>query len=49
MQSIDVIVRDVMTVHSDTDLAESVKHLAEHDVSAFPVVLTRVADEMMAT
>ena len=32
------MVREVMTVHPDTDVAEAVKLLAEHDVSALPVV-----------
>jgi CBS domain-containing protein len=38
MRAIDVMVRDVVTVHPDTDVAEAVKLLAEHDVSALPVV-----------
>ena len=38
MQAIDVMVRDVVTVHPDTDVAEAIKLLAEHDVSALPVV-----------
>lgn len=38
MRAIDVMVRDVVTVHPDTDIAEAVKLLAEHDVSALPVV-----------
>src|SRR5271167_4699197 len=40
MRAIDVMVRDVVTVHSDTDVADAVKLLAEHDVSALPVVDT---------
>jgi CBS domain-containing protein len=38
MQATDVMVRDVVTVRPDTDLAEAVKLLAEHDVSALPVI-----------
>ncbi len=38
MRAIDVMVRDVVTVHADTDIAEAIKLLAEHDVSALPVV-----------
>jgi CBS domain-containing protein len=38
MKAIDVMVRDVVTVKPDDDLAQAVKLLAEHDVSALPVV-----------
>ena len=38
MRAVDVMVRDVVTVRPDTDVAEAVKLLAEHDVSALPVV-----------
>ena len=38
MRAIDVMVRDVVTVHPDTDGADAVKLLSEHDVSALPVV-----------
>ena len=38
MRAIDVMVRDVVTVYPDTDVAEAIKLLAEHDVSALPVV-----------
>ena len=38
MRAIDVMVRDVVTVRPDTDVAEAIKLLAEHDVSALPVV-----------
>jgi len=38
MRAIDVMVRDVVTVRSDTDVADAVKLLSEHDVSALPVV-----------
>jgi CBS domain-containing protein len=38
MRAIDVMVRDVVTVRPETDLAEAVKLLAEHDISALPVV-----------
>jgi CBS domain-containing protein len=40
MRAIDVMVRNPATVRSETDLAEAVKLLAEHDVSALPVVDT---------
>ena len=38
MRAIDVMVRDVITVHPDTDVAEAIKLLSKHDVSALPVV-----------
>jgi CBS domain-containing protein len=38
MRAIDVMVRDVITVHADTDVAEAIKLLSEHDISALPVV-----------
>ena len=38
MRAIDVMVRDVVTVHPDMDVAEAVKLLIEHDVSALPVL-----------
>ena len=38
MRAIDVMVRDVVTVRPDTDVAEATKLLAEHDVSALPVL-----------
>jgi CBS domain-containing protein len=38
MRAIDVMVRDVVTVRPDTDIAEAIKLLSEHDVSALPVV-----------
>jgi CBS domain-containing protein len=38
MQAIDVMVRDVATVHPETDVAEAIKVLAERDISALPVV-----------
>jgi CBS domain-containing protein len=38
MRAIDVMVHDVVTVQPDTDVAEAIKLLAEHDVSALPVV-----------
>ena len=40
MRAIDVMVRNPATVRSETDLAEAVKLLAEHDLSALPVVDT---------
>jgi CBS domain-containing protein len=38
MRAIDVMVRDVVTVHPDADVADAIKLLAEHDVSALPVL-----------
>jgi len=38
MRAIDVMVRDVVTVRADTDVADAIKLLGEHDVSALPVV-----------
>src|SRR5262249_19548246 len=40
MRAIDVMVRDVVTVSPNADVAEAIKLLAEHDVSALPVVDT---------
>jgi CBS domain-containing protein len=38
MRAVDVMVRDVVTVRPDTDVAEAIRLLGEHDVSALPVV-----------
>jgi CBS domain-containing protein len=38
MQATDVMVRDVVTVHPETDAADAIKLLAAHDLSALPVV-----------
>ena len=38
MRAIDVMVRDIVTVHPDTDVADAIKLMSEHDVSALPVV-----------
>jgi CBS domain-containing protein len=38
MRAIDVMVRDVVTVAPDTDVGIAIRLLAEHDVSALPVV-----------
>jgi CBS domain-containing protein len=38
MKALDVMVRDVVTVKPDEAVAEAVRLLAEHDVSALPVV-----------
>lgn len=38
MKAVDVMVRDVVTVKPDDEVAEAVRLLAEHDVSALPVV-----------
>jgi len=38
MRAIDVMVRDVVTVRPDTDVAAAIKLLTEHDVSALPVL-----------
>jgi CBS domain-containing protein len=38
MRAVDVMVRDVVTVHPETGVADAIKLLAEHDVSALPVL-----------
>lgn len=38
MKAIDVMVRDVVTVTPEADVASAVKLLVEHDISALPVV-----------
>jgi CBS domain-containing protein len=38
MRATDVMVRDVVTVRPDMNVADAVKLLSEHDVSALPVV-----------
>jgi CBS domain-containing protein len=38
MKAQDVMVRDVLTVEPDADVSEAIKILAEHDISALPVV-----------
>lgn len=38
MKALDVMVRDVVTVRPDDTVADAVRLLAEHDVSALPVV-----------
>lgn len=38
MRAMDVMVHDVVTVRPETDFAEAVKLMSEHDVSALPVV-----------
>ncbi len=38
MKAIDVMVRDVVTVTPDTAVSDAVKLLAQHDISALPVV-----------
>jgi CBS domain-containing protein len=38
MLASDVMVRNVVSVHPDTDVADAIKLLAEHDVSALPVL-----------
>jgi len=38
MRAIDVMVRNVVTVHPETEVTEAIKLLAEHDFSALPVV-----------
>jgi CBS domain-containing protein len=38
MRAIDVMVRDVVTVHPESEIAAAVKLLGEHDISALPVV-----------
>jgi CBS domain-containing protein len=41
MKAADVMVRGVVTVHPDTDVADAIKLLAERDISALPVVDTQ--------
>jgi CBS domain-containing protein len=38
MRAIDVMVRDVVTVRPDTEIAEAIRLLVEQDVSALPVI-----------
>jgi CBS-domain-containing membrane protein len=38
VKAADVMVRNVVTVHPDSDVADAVKLLVEHDISALPVV-----------
>ena len=38
MKAMDVMVHDVVTVKADDDVADAIKLLAEHDISALPVV-----------
>jgi CBS domain-containing protein len=38
MKAQDVMVRDVLTIKPDADVADAIKLLAEHDISALPVV-----------
>ena len=38
MRATDAMIRDVVTVHPDTDVADAIKLLSEHDVSALPVL-----------
>src|SRR5215469_2906218 len=38
MKAADVMVRDVVTVHSETDVADAVKLMVARDISALPVV-----------
>src|SRR5271166_1505337 len=38
MRAIDVMTREVVTVRPETEVAEAIKLLVEHDVSALPVV-----------
>ena len=38
MRAIDVMAHDVVIVRPDTDVAEAIRLLAEHNVSALPVV-----------
>jgi CBS domain-containing protein len=38
MNAVDVMVRDVVTISPDADVAEAAKLLIEHDISALPVV-----------
>ena len=38
MKALDAMVRDVVTVSPDAKAKEAIKLLAEHDISALPVV-----------
>lgn len=38
MKAMDVMVRDVITIGPDADIAEAAKLLSEHDISALPVL-----------
>jgi CBS domain-containing protein len=38
MRASDIMVRDVVTVRPDTEVADAIKLLGDHDVSALPVV-----------
>src|SRR5262245_31600418 len=38
MKAMDVMVRDVITVKPDADVASAIKLLVEHDISALPVI-----------
>lgn len=38
MKAVDVMVRDVITIGPDADIAEAAKLLVEHDISALPVL-----------
>src|SRR5215510_14635032 len=38
MKAMDLMVRDVVTVKPETDVASAIKLLIEHDISALPVV-----------
>ncbi len=38
MKAMDVMVRDVVTIGPDSDIAEAAKLLSEHDISALPVL-----------
>lgn len=38
MKALDVMVRDVVTISPDAEVKEAIKLLAEHDISALPVV-----------
>ena len=38
MRAADVMVRGVVTVHPETDVADAIKLLAERDISALPVI-----------
>ena len=41
MKASDVMVRNVVTVHPETDIAEAVQLLTDYDISALPVVNQR--------
>ena len=46
MRATDVMVRDIVTVHSDSNVADAIKLMSEHNVSALPVAARLVVGRM---